>query len=61
VAVINDDDFGSHRYNFRYRNWISEAVGSKIAGRTTEDLFRREEIARRVGKASLHSLVKTTS
>ena len=35
-----------------------EALGRIIAGRTTEDLFAREEIARRIGKASFDSLVK---
>ena len=34
------------------------AEGRIVAGRTTEDLFAREEIARRVGKASFDSLVK---
>ena len=33
-------------------------MGRIIAGRTTEDLFAREEIARRIGKASYDSLVK---
>ena len=40
------------------REIAEEAVGRIIAGRTTEDLFAREEIARRVGKASFDSLVK---
>ena len=35
-----------------------EALGRIIAGRTTEDLFAREEIARRIGKASFDSLIK---
>ena len=35
-----------------------EALGRIIAGRTTEDLFAREEIARRIGKASFDALVK---
>ena len=40
------------------REIAEEAVGSIIAGRTTEDLFAREEIARRIGKASYDSLVE---
>ncbi len=36
-----------------------EALARILAGRTTEDLFAREEIARRVGKASFDALVKT--
>ena len=39
------------------REIAEEAVGRIIAGRTTEDLFAREEIARRIGKASYDSLV----
>ena len=35
-----------------------EALTRILAGRTTEDLFAREEIARRVGKASFDALVK---
>ena len=35
-----------------------EALGRIIAGRTAEDLFAREEIARRIGKASFDALVK---
>ena len=35
-----------------------EALARILAGRTTEDLFVREEIARRVGKASFDALVK---
>ena len=35
-----------------------EALARILAGRTTEDLFAREEIARRIGKASFDSLVK---
>ena len=35
-----------------------EALSRILAGRTTEDLFAREEIARRVGKASFDALVK---
>ena len=35
-----------------------EALARILAGRTTEDLFAREEIARRVGKASFDALVK---
>ena len=37
------------------REIAEEAVGRIIAGRTTEDLFAREEIARRIGKASYDS------
>ena len=40
------------------REIAEEALGRIIAGRTTEDLFAREEIARRVGKASYDSLIK---
>ena len=40
------------------REIAEEAVGRIIAGRSTEDLFAREEIARRIGKASYDSLVK---
>ena len=40
------------------REIAEEALGRIIAGRTTEDLFAREEIARRVGKASFDSLIK---
>ena len=40
------------------REIAEEAVGRIIAGRTTEDLFAREEIARRIGKASYDSLIK---
>ena len=39
------------------REIAEEAVGRIIAGRTTEDLFAREEIARRIGKASYDSLM----
>ena len=39
------------------REIAEEALGRIIAGRTTEDLFAREEIARRVGKASYDSLI----
>ena len=35
-----------------------EALAGILAGRTAEDLFAREEIARRVGKASFDALVK---
>ena len=35
-----------------------EALGRIVAGRTTQDLFAREEIARRIGKASYDSLIK---
>ena len=35
-----------------------EALARILAGRTTEDLFAREEIARRVGKVSFDALVK---
>ena len=35
-----------------------EALARILAGRTAEDLFAREEIARRVGKASFDALVK---
>ena len=40
------------------REVAEEALGRIIAGRTTEDLFAREEIARRIGKASFDMLVK---
>ena len=40
------------------REMAEEALGKIIAGRTTEDLFAREEIARRIGKASFDALVK---
>ena len=40
------------------REMAEEALGRIIAGRTTEDLFAREEIARRIGKASFDALVK---
>ena len=40
------------------REIAEEALGRIVAGRTTEDLFAREEIARRVGKASYDSLIK---
>ena len=40
------------------REIAEEAVGRIIAGRSTEDLFAREEIARRIGKSSFDSLVK---
>ena len=40
------------------REIAEEAVGRMIAGRTTEDLFAREEIARRIAKASYDSLIK---
>ena len=40
------------------REIAEEALGRIVAGRTTEDLFAREEIARRVGKASFDSLIK---
>ena len=40
------------------REIAEEALGGIVAGRTTEDLFAREEIARRVGKASYDSLIK---
>ena len=40
------------------REIAEEALGRIVAGRTTEDLFSREEIARRVGKASYDSLIK---
>ena len=42
------------------REIAEEALGRIVAGRTTEDLFAREEIARRVGKASFDSLIKKT-
>ena len=41
------------------REIAEEALGRIVAGRTTEDLFAREEIARRVGKASYDSLIKS--
>ena len=34
------------------REMAEEVLGRIIAGRTTEDLFAREEIARRIGLAS---------
>ena len=40
------------------REIAEEALSRIVAGRTTEDLFAREEIARRVGKASYDSLIK---
>ena len=40
------------------REIAEEALGRIIAGRTTEDLFAREEISRRIGKASFDSLIK---
>ena len=40
------------------REIAEEALGRIVAGRTTEDLFAREEITRRVGKASFDSLIK---
>ena len=40
------------------REVAEEALGRIIAGRTAEDLFAREEIARRIGKASFDALVK---
>ena len=40
------------------REVAEETLGRIIAGRTTEDLFAREEIARRIGKASFDMLVK---
>ena len=40
------------------REIAEEALGRIVAGRTTEDLFAREEIARRIGKASYDSLIK---
>ena len=40
------------------REIAEEALGRIVAGRTTEDLFAREEIARRIGKASFDALVK---
>ena len=39
------------------REIAEEALGRIIAGRTTEDLFAREEIAGRIGKASYDSLI----
>ena len=39
------------------REIAEEALGRIIAGRTTEDLFAREAIARRIGKASYDSLI----
>ena len=39
------------------REIAEEALGRIVAGRTTEDLFAREEIARRIGKASYDSLI----
>ena len=40
------------------REIAEEALSRIVAGRTTEDLFAREEIARRIGKASYDSLIK---
>ena len=40
------------------REIAEEALGRIVAGRTTEDLFARDEIARRIGKASYDSLIK---
>ena len=40
------------------REIAEEALGRIVAGRTTEDLFAREEIARRIGKTSYNSLIK---
>jgi len=40
------------------REVAEEALARILAGRTAEDLFAREEIARRVGKASFDALVK---
>ena len=40
------------------REIAEEALGRIVAGRTTEDLFAREEIARRKGKASYDSLIE---
>ena len=40
------------------REMGEEALARILAGRTAEDLFAREEIARRVGKASFDALVK---
>ena len=40
------------------REMAEEALGRIVAGRTTEDLFAREEIARRVGKARLKNFTK---
>ena len=40
------------------RELVDDALGRIVAGRTTEDLFAREEIARRIGKASYDSLIK---
>ena len=39
------------------REIAEEALGGIIAGRTTEDLFAREETARRIGKSSYDSLM----
>ena len=40
------------------REMAEEALGRIIAGRTTEDLFAREEIARRIGLASFDALIQ---
>ena len=40
------------------REMGEEALARILAGRTAEDLFAREEIARRIGKASFDALVK---
>ena len=39
------------------REMAEEALGRIIAGRTTEDLFARQEIARRIGLASFDALI----
>ena len=40
------------------REMAEQALGIIIAGRTAEDLFAREEIARRIGQKSFDMLVK---
>ena len=39
------------------REMAEETVGRLIAGRTAEDLFTREEVARRIGQKSFDLLV----
>ena len=39
------------------REMIEETVGRLIAGRTAEDIFAREEVARRIGQKSFDMLV----
>ena len=39
------------------REMIEETVGRLIAGQTAEDIFTREEVARRIGQKSFDLLV----